>query len=233
MSKWKVTYILDTDEEDTEVTADDERGARYEAQRQFGSPIEITKVDELHGSTKTNDGSLPITAEQVVIGDTIITTQHNFPFTVEEREVRQGYVWVRGEYVGRNESTGWHRMSPSDNNVRRYPANDSAQRGICKHCGLLIEEYKGQWWTGNDFQCPDGEENHAPEDEDEPEDLNNPPLGAPDEILIVGADDVNGVQQFWNTDIGWTVYANGTRFTAEQQQETELPAGGRWAEMYN
>jgi hypothetical protein len=64
------------------------------------------------------------------------------------------------------------------------------------------------------------------------EDLNNPPLPPPDEIVITGPDNANGVQQFWNTDIGWTVYANATRFTSEQREETKLPAGGSWTGLY-
>lgn len=35
----------------------------------------------------------------------------------------------------------------------------------CKYCGAIITEYKGQWWTGDDFQCADGEHNHAPTEE--------------------------------------------------------------------
>jgi hypothetical protein len=33
----------------------------------------------------------------------------------------------------------------------------------CRYCNKEIEFYKGAWWTGNDFQCPDGEHNHEPQ----------------------------------------------------------------------
>lgn len=32
----------------------------------------------------------------------------------------------------------------------------------CQHCGKFITEYKGLWWTGTDFMCPDGEQPHEP-----------------------------------------------------------------------
>lgn len=34
----------------------------------------------------------------------------------------------------------------------------------CKYCQLPIEYFKGYWWTGNDFMCPDGESAHVPEE---------------------------------------------------------------------
>lgn len=33
----------------------------------------------------------------------------------------------------------------------------------CKHCGAVIEGFRGLWWTGNDFMCPDGERQHEPQ----------------------------------------------------------------------
>ena len=32
----------------------------------------------------------------------------------------------------------------------------------CRYCSRAIERYKGAWWSGNDFQCPDGQHNHEP-----------------------------------------------------------------------
>lgn len=40
-------------------------------------------------------------------------------------------------------------------------------QAVCRHCGARIEEHKGAWWTADNFQCPDGEHNHAPAVSDE------------------------------------------------------------------
>ena len=44
---WEVFYKLDGEESSIEVLADSDHNARYHAQLQFGSPIEITSVEKI------------------------------------------------------------------------------------------------------------------------------------------------------------------------------------------
>jgi hypothetical protein len=56
--------------------------------------------------------------------------------------------------------------SASSSDVPLYPTvSASAERGAaqCRHCGAIVEFYKGQWWLKDDFQCADGEHSHEPE----------------------------------------------------------------------
>lgn len=35
--------------------------------------------------------------------------------------------------------------------------------GHCRHCGLIITQFRDTWWTtDDDMMCPDGENQHTP-----------------------------------------------------------------------
>lgn len=42
----------------------------------------------------------------------------------------------------------------------------NARTSTCRRCGRTIDLFRGLWWGGDDdFQCPDGEERHTPDNE--------------------------------------------------------------------
>ena len=76
---------------------------------------------------------------------------------MQANRARKGTDWC--EWKPRKRSDQLSTESSPDN-PRDVTTN--AIRIICKYCELEISEYKGLWWTGSDFQCPDGEHNHEP-----------------------------------------------------------------------
>src|SRR5512142_1466846 len=67
-------------------------------------------------------------------------------------------AWRRVDGVWRIPSVTYSLTTTGHQLLVRNLLRDMAQ--TCEHCHGRVEAFRGFWWTGDDFMCPDGETQH-------------------------------------------------------------------------